>query len=1121
MTPTNPQVRHPIHQVDDFKRPPPLPSTSSRRSSHSIKSTTESLNDFLDLYADEESSEDEPDAPLFNTISNAKTPPLKTANTQSAQRTSENTKLALTDVIQRVISDSSENKENINTDYRESPATTGTSTPLAESNVISHKVSSSILEPEIDFATDANDRVAVGRMSSIIPAADTVASDILANETFENDTFADDNVADNTIIDSSNIFNETITSKNDHILDDRIASQNESIGHNSDIGIDATILDLIDKLGNRMGSDDELQIDLLPASQGVLSDSLNCQNLLPHEGENYTTDIDFLTVDMSSEDEDYEDDHRRFKSFFGMDGFISSTNSLYSHENDMEQAETAIQVLNEDHDTVAPEDDISTSVRDAVAENEIIRELNISAPPGFHVLDERISMDLPSDDPPPYTETDEIQMRMDEKIALQLQEQETNQSKNYGSNGTFSDSLELQVNKQRASSLEATPSDFVLPVVNNSCSSASSRCTSSSATTSNSPLKRKISIKLRKTRDGELSRHTSVDYYQMDKFLPPYRSLINPNKAFDYRTNTYINAKENDIEITSGSDNKPIIAIHRKRRDSNRIMSMLLTTNNNIKQKIIDAGDTLSIKSRSVSIRSLSSIQQQSMVKTKYKATAKFTDLSEDIHRRIVDCIDNQRDLVNCLYVSHAFNMYATPNLYKYPKFTSTYRLGQFVHTIINKPTLSQYVKVFDLSKIALPVSLDEAETKKYQDKLIYGSSTARDVLNDKTKVVYASWRDWKYRAHPLYGDGNRWRRRANSGSTVSSGSTIGTSFESMINPNISAPNLMDTSKYKSTGNITTGNTRARSNSQVDKMHNSKTRTRSSSVNNIIKYKNSNGNKSGSGYGAGTFAAQNSNDNFVKSFKKAFGLETPVETKKKKAVTSTRKEATRETLTSKQHAPVAGVLKKTGRGSKPVKENKLGIAFDLPVAVSTPFSTPHPKMNTLLKQYCFNRDIPVGHIIHVINECPNLEELNFNNMVVSTDYEIKDYASFDWSLGTGKRVHDGAPAVVLDGARPVFWSDTDRDLNFEEDAFVKGYADDVELKNVWPLIMRLTKIKRLKLGRINSLEQSIIFDFVMKSEFKSTLMYMDCSKSGMVKRKEWDQLKRADDWREYFQSGNS
>ncbi|KAK9468996.1 hypothetical protein V1512DRAFT_258383 [Lipomyces arxii] len=62
--------------------------------------------------------------------------------------------------------------------------------------------------------------------------------------------------------------------------------------------------------------------------------------------------------------------------------------------------------------------------------------------------------------------------------------------------------------------------------------------------------------------------------------------------------------------------------------------------------------------------------------------------------------------------------------LYQSPKFTSTYRFAQFVSVISHDRTLASYVRSLDLSTIENGL---------------------------RGNVVYASWRDWKYRNEPLY----------------------------------------------------------------------------------------------------------------------------------------------------------------------------------------------------------------------------------------------------------------------------------------------------------------------------------------------------------------------------------
>lgn len=795
-------------------------------------------------------------------------------------------------------------------------------------------------------------------------------------------------------------------------------SENVNNGDVDNLGIDESILELIAKLGNDMNIENGVQMDVLPeltALNSSINDnpSLPLVNYNPHNNHHNVTNFDLLSIQLSSDDENYNE-HERFDMFFNLDGNISSRDSPLQEQADIDIETTVNEIFGAADETVVMENETFGNIHDS----------QISLPSAFPIL--------PPDDPPPYSEFDNCPENT-KHFYNDLEEQ-----------------IERSISNTSANLQLLSPTTETSPTKSTS-SSNSQNSPSPCSTLPTTSLKDKLSVKLKRS-SGELSRKTSVDYYQMDRYLLPYRSLINPNKVYDYRTNSYIDTNKNGIEIKPHSNNKTVVSIYKKKKSDNKLMSMLITTNNSLKQKLLDASDTLSIKS----IKSIIS----------YKATAKFKDLSMDIRKRIIGLIDNQRDLVNCLYVSKSFQEFAIPNLYKYPKFTSTYRLGQFIYTIMNNEKLASCVRTLDLSKITYPVDLTPFEIQKYNGKLTYGSSISNDLLKDKSRHIYASWRDWKYRKHPLYGDlKNTWRRRANSSSTISSDSTlvrINSSLSSTSNK--STPNLLKSNN----SSITLVNSKTRSNSVATSESNgSKTRKRSNSSNDLLKKNNKN---------------------------------TVFNTYKNKLI-SVPKNSSGTTIKSK------GIKKNVDiEGTPQIKVENI------------PFRTPHPKMNSLLKRYCFNKDIPVGYIIHILKECKYLHEIDFSGITISTDYELLDYETFDWALCTGKSMNYGKSPKLIDPERPIFSSDIGDEIEFNDKIFINGFVKAIELKNIWDIIMNLKGIEILKLRKINWLEQSIILNFVMNSNFANNLKYLDCSSSGMVKRDEWDKLRHAAEWKDYFQT---
>lgn len=1075
---------------------PPLTLVGSRTSSFSTQSTSGSLNDFLDLYADEETidelqSSDQASDNSVNDINEFNTdkrdpPPSKLLIKPENSSVSE-------------ILPKRENPSTVVTTEgifnNNSQLSLSIKSPQSVDKVDLNKGDSNLLLSEeannrylqTDEIKNTFQKFLSNTKNTGFLKLEQQNSTIIEKENFkmqENIGLSDD--IDCTLNeDNINYINTTVQSS--HVPNTHVYTFDDS---NEALNIDNSILEIIDHLGNGLNVNDEFELNIFPEE----TRDGDLQQVLTRSGSRHSmgNNIDLLSLEMSSEDEEY-DDNERFKSFFELDyGFSSTTTNV---------RETTSRIIDtnntEIYDNVSGNDlppninwlpsttSPATYSLHSSNNSRVITDLDISVQPnidinealdadsiGTELSNKDLDIATPTDDPPPYSEID-LYLNTDSQTNAHITIFSNNDE-----NRTFLSPVS-ENNEPEAIENQHDNSDI-------------------STISSSSKMKKRISIKVKKNSDGELSRHASVDYYQMERFLPPYRSLINPKKVYDYRTNTYLNTSENQIEIINrvGANSQSMVAIHKKKRDS-RVVSMILTSNNhnNLAELLLDsANDNSSIRSKSISIRSIAS-------KPKYKATAKFQDLTKDIRQRILSFVDNQRDLVSCLYVSTEFKEIVTPLLYKYPKFTSSYRLAQFVHTLMNNESLALIVKVFDLSNITFPVKLTEAEKLKYQDKLVYGTFTAIEVLNNKNKIADAGWRDFKFRNHPLYGDFNNWRKRANSGSTISS---TNSSLETLFDKSLSTPNLLETKKNKNSYN------RSRSNSGSDNVFKKKNvngprqRSNSSACDTNKKLPNDNNNNNSAGSGGGGF----------KSLKKAFGFESNVDvTKKKRGSSPVRKPMlTKKAVSANNVISTSNTVNTINNSNKKKRDSKVQVEIN----DRLPFSTTHPKINTMLKQFCFHRDIPVGYIIHVLMACSNLEEINFSKIIICNDYKLRDYVNFDWFMSTGVEIsHSGQPRDI-DENKPIFWSDTGRELNISDESFFRGYAESVSFKDIWKCIVRLKNIKILKLRKLNSLEQTIIKDFVMNSEFKETLEILDCSDSGMVRRDEWNYIFKAEDWREYF-----
>ena len=60
----------------------------------------------------------------------------------------------------------------------------------------------------------------------------------------------------------------------------------------------------------------------------------------------------------------------------------------------------------------------------------------------------------------------------------------------------------------------------------------------------------------------------------------------------------------------------------------------------------------------------------------------------------------------------------------------------------------------------------------------------------------------------------------------------------------------------------------------------------------------------------------------------------------------------------------------------------------LKFSIEQPFSTHHPYANKFLLKYAPYKDLPLGYILHMLNSCPNLVELNLSNLVICSDFKL-------------------------------------------------------------------------------------------------------------------------------------
>ena len=454
----------------------------------------------------------------------------------------------------------------------------------------------------------------------------------------------------------------------------------------------------------------------------------------------------------------------------------------------------------------------------------------------------------------------------------------------------------------------------------------------------------------------------SLDFHS---YLPPYRSLINPNARYDYRTHTLIPLTQNDLNLLRIAFQKkketPPSAFKMKYKsllsDVSRTITMRLsnsnllssssnnnnnnnTNNNNNNNSVLlsppppppSSSSTLStpcgnlLNRAGTTSSSISKINNslQNQIQNQlplFPAELHIKNLPIEILDYIFYLIDDIMDYKSCMYTCKLFYFLAKPYYYENLVFTSTYRFAQFVTYLRVNSEVGQYVQSIDLSGIK--PGYDEDEQEEGQDEnvengedengggIVGGTRDHHYLLGEIVDNPHHEKVDQFPRGKILAG-WRDWKFKNNPLYT--------------IHP---SPSL----------------TKVASNSQF--------------LNVSSKSSRSNNSKS----------SLSTTKKFVKPFKYF---------KSKK-----RRMSYSGTTKLERKSPRLEQLQLDQNSSNWNKKINL-----------------HPLINKFLLHYSTSKDLPIGYILHMINLCPNIVNLNLGNLSLSTDYEISrstihKYQNFD------------------------------------------------------------------------------------------------------------------------------
>lgn len=474
----------------------------------------------------------------------------------------------------------------------------------------------------------------------------------------------------------------------------------------------------------------------------------------------------------------------------------------------------------------------------------------------------------------------------------------------------------------------------------------------------------------------------------LDNYLPPYRSLLTPHLKYDYRLHR-------NIELTVDEIHTYHNIIHPEPTKTHKIKMKYRSLLTDTKKKLFNS-DLFSLNSTTATTNLLTKPRPPFIKRT-------FQDLPQEVLESILSHLqDDQKTLVNCLYVSKTFNAAAKRSLYYNPYLTSTYRVGQFVTTLQHNNDLGKLVKVLDLSKLVPGWDFHDNNDDIDIFRLVFNTDleNLEELLNhasykDTPSVdtpPIASWRDWKYRDSPLYGR----RPSANKAPILSRQMT-----NSTLVSNGSSANSSSKFKYQNKSRSNSDATLVRPTGEFYDMYrnfdtmlfdSSDLQSSSSSSNGIINN------------------IQSRKSRHLRKMRQFFHKQ------------RSNHRDPRSQLDTSKPAPVLD-LKQTER--KPYYE---------------PFTESHPLTNKFLNKYAVTKDLPIGYIIHLLYLCPNIVELNLSNLSISSDFRIvpNDFKltprQFNYDESYEKSTNDYFIQSLIPSIK-----ETDELSNLNEEDFIPHY----------------------------------------------------------------------------------
>lgn len=254
----------------------------------------------------------------------------------------------------------------------------------------------------------------------------------------------------------------------------------------------------------------------------------------------------------------------------------------------------------------------------------------------------------------------------------------------------------------------------------------------------------------------------SVDYHA---YLPPYRSLLNPNCRYDYQSHTLVPLSANELNVLNLSSTKTFQSKNSTSTFTMKYKSLL--------------SDVKSISKRISSQNILSQLTYNAnLARTPSWPSIEFKNMPVEIVDRVFKFVDSKEDYKNCMLTCKLFYQLSKPYFYRDIQFSSSYRFAQFVTYLRVNSEVGLYVKSVNLSSIK-PGNYEISQELETEEEYSVN-------LEDTFKIL-AGWRDWKFKSNPLYTVPSHpsthclTKTLSNSQSTVSSKKTSGSSRSAKI----------------------------------------------------------------------------------------------------------------------------------------------------------------------------------------------------------------------------------------------------------------------------------------------------------------------------------------------------